>query len=169
MAAQLQGLHQLTIAVADELRRAIFSLTGPEHEGNLTDDLRRLLRDFERRSDVQVHLAVSGEPTPAAEIAHDAIHLVVNEALTNIAKHARATVVLVSLRYEADHLDIAIQDDGVGAPAILLDTYQDSYLHFGLRHMRQVVIDRGGAFAVANGDGAGLVVRASIPLTRQQP
>jgi signal transduction histidine kinase len=169
MAAQLQELHQLTIAVADELRRAIFSLTGPEHEGNLTDDLRRLLRDFERRSDVQVHLAVSGKPTLAAEIAHDAIHLVVNEALTNIAKHARATVVLVSLRYEADHLDIAIQDDGVGAPEILLDTYQDSYLHFGLRHMRRVVIDRGGAFAVANGDGAGLVVRASIPLTRQQP
>jgi signal transduction histidine kinase len=166
---ELQELRQLTIAAADEVRRSIFSLTGPEHEGNLTDDLRRLLRDFERRSNVQVHLAVSGKPTQAVEAAHDVVHLVVNEALVNVAKHARATVVLVSLGYLTDRLAIAIQDDGVGAPQILFDTYQDSYLHFGLRHMRQVVIDRGGAFAVANGDEAGLVVRASIPLPPRQP
>jgi signal transduction histidine kinase len=94
---------------------------------------------------------------------------VVNEALVNVAKHARATVVLVSLGYLSDRLDISIQDDGVGAPQILLDTFHDSYLQFGLRHMRQVVIDRGGAFAVANGDEAGLVVRASIPLSLRQP
>ena len=166
---ELQELRHLTIAAADEVRRSIFSLTGPEREGNVTDDIRQLLRDFERRSNVQVHLAVSGELTPAAEAAHDVVHQVVNEALVNVAKHARATVVLVSLGYLTDRLDIAIQDDGVGAPQILFDTFQDSYLHFGLRHMRQVVIDRGGAFTVANGDEAGLVVRASIPLPPRQP
>lgn len=165
---ELQELHQLTIAAADEVRRSIFSLTGPEHEGNLIDDLRRLLRDFERRFDVQVHLAVSGNPTPAAEAVHDIVRLVVSEALVNAAKHAQATVALVSLGYGTDRINLAIQDDGVGAPQILLDTFQDSYLHFGLRHMRQVVINRGGAFAVANGDEAGLVVRASIPLPPQK-
>jgi signal transduction histidine kinase len=167
MVPELQELRQLTIAAADEVRRSIFSVTGPEYEGNLTDDLRRLLRDFECRSKVQVHLAVSGEPTAAAEASHDVVHLVVNEALVNVAKHAGATV--VSLGYLTDRLDIAIQDDGVGAPQILLDTFQDSYLHFGLRHMRQVVVDRGGDFAVVNGDEGGLVVRASIPLPPRQP
>ena len=168
-ASELQELRQLTIAAADELRRSIFSLTAPQNEGDLTDDLRRLLREFERRSNVQVHLAVSGKPTPAAEAAHEVVHMVVNEALVNVAKHARATVVLVSLGYLTERLDIAIQDDGVGAPQILLDTFQDSYLHFGLRQMRQVVIDRGGTFAVANGDETGLLVRASIPLSPRQP
>ncbi len=72
--------------------------------------------------------------------------------------------VFVSLRYEAARLEVAVQDDGIDAPDILLRTFPDSYLHFGLRHIRQVVIDRGGSLEVANRDEAGLVVRASIPL-----
>ena len=163
VAEELQELRRLSADASDELRRAIFSLTGGELQGSVTDDIRSLLRDLQRRSDVQAHLSVSGTPTPAAETLHDVVRAVVNEALTNVSRHANATVVLVSLRYEADHLDVTVQDDGVGAPQFVLRTFQDSYLHFGLRHIRQMVIDRGGSFTVTNGEEAGLVVRASHP------
>ena len=97
------------------------------------------------------------------------MQLVVNEALTNVRRHAHADLVLVSLRYEPDRVEVIIQDDGVGAPEALLNTFSDSYLHFGLRHIRQVVIDRGGSLEVTNGEEAGLVVRVSIPITVPTP
>ena len=90
----------------------------------------------------------------------------VNEALTNIKKHANARMVLVSVRYEKDRLDVVIQDDGDGAPESVLGSFQDSYLHFGLRHMRQQTLERGGTFEVANGEETGLVLRISIPVPK---
>ena len=52
----------------------------------------------------------------------------------------------------------------MGAPDIVLRTFPDSCLHFGLRHIRQVVTGRGGSFKVSNGEEAGLVLSASLPL-----
>jgi signal transduction histidine kinase len=169
LAQELQELRQLSVDAADEVRRAIFSVTGPELQGSLTDNIRSLLQELERSSDIRVHLSVTGTPNPAEETVHDVVHLVVNEALTNVNRHANATVVLVNLRYEPDRIDVVIQDDGVGAPQLLLDTFQDSYLHFGLRHICQAVIDRGGTFTLANGEEAGLVLRVSMPLSAKQP
>jgi signal transduction histidine kinase len=168
-AQEVQDIRQLAIAASDEVRRAIFALTDPEHENDVADDLRSLLRELERGSDLRAHLSVSGNPTPAVDTVRDIVHVVVKEALTNVTKHAHATVVLVSLLHEADRLDLVIQDDGVGAREELLSTFEDSYLRFGLRHMRQLVVDRGGSFEVANGEETGLVVRVSLPLGRTEP
>ena len=115
LAQELQELRQLSVDAADEVRRAIFSVTGPELQGSLTDSIRSLLQELERSSDIRVHLSVAGAPTLAEETVHDVVNLVVNEALTNVNRHANATVVLVNLRYEPDRIDVVIQDDGVGA------------------------------------------------------
>jgi signal transduction histidine kinase len=162
---QLRGLRHLAINASDEVRRAIFALTGPEQDGTgLTDRVRRRLAELQRSSGILAHLLVIGTPGTDAAVLHDVVSLVVDEAVTNARKHAHARTVLVSLRCEPDRLDLVVQDDGVGAPEILLRTFQDSHLHFGLRHIRQLVIDRGGSFEVSNGEEAGLVVRASVPL-----
>jgi two-component system, NarL family, nitrate/nitrite sensor histidine kinase NarX len=162
---QLHGLRQLSIKAADEVRRVIFDLTGPEQDGaDLTDRLRLPLAELQRSSGIQAHLFVTGTPSPDVAIIHDVVSLVVNEAITNVRKHSDARTVLVSLRHEPDRLDLVVQDDGVGASEILLSTFQDSQLHFGLRHIRQLVIDSCGSFEVSNGEEAGLVVRVSLPL-----
>jgi signal transduction histidine kinase len=162
---QLRGVRQLSVKAADEVRRAIFALTGKEQDGaDLTDRLRLRLAELQRSSGIQAHLFVTGTPSPDVAVVHDVVSLVVNEAITNARKHADAQMVLVSLRHEPDRLDLVVQDDGVGAPEILLRTFQDSQLHFGLRHMRQLVIDSCGSFEVSNGEEAGLVVRVSLPL-----
>ena len=162
---QLRGLRRLAIRASDEVRRAIFALTGPEQDGTgLTDRLRSLLAELQRSSGIHAHLFVIGAPGPGAAAIHNVVPLVVDEALANVKKHARARTVLVSLRYEPDRLDLVVQDDGVGAPDIVLRTFPDSCLHFGLRHIRQVVTGRGGSFKVSNGEEAGLVLSASLPL-----
>jgi NarL family two-component system sensor histidine kinase LiaS len=169
LAHELRELRRLSIAAADGVRRAIFSLTDPHHEGTLTDDVRSILRELERRSDVQVHLAVSGTPGPAVETIRDVVDVVVKEALSNVLKHTSATLVLVNLLYQPDHLDLAVHDNGPGAPEIVLGTYPVSSLRFGLRHSRRLVLDRGGSFAVVNGQEGGLVIRVGLPLPEVQP
>lgn len=165
MTEQLRGLRQLSIKASDEVRRAIFALTGPGQDGaDLTDRLRLPLAELQRSSGIHAHLFVTGTPSPGVAVIQDVVSLVVNEAVTNARKHADARTVLVSLSHEPDRLDLVVQDDGVGAPEVLLRTFQDSQLHFGLRHIRQLVIDSCGSFEVANGEEAGLVVRVSLPL-----
>jgi signal transduction histidine kinase len=126
-----------------------------------------MLRDFERRSGLQAHLIVTGNSMHAGAAIHTLVHSVMEQALTNVIQHAAAHMVLISVRYEPGRVDVVIQDDGVGAPDIILQTFQDSYLHFGLRSMRQQTIERGGTFEVANGDESGLVVRFSVPLSNE--
>ena len=166
---QLEEIRRLSIGASYEVRRAIFALTTPDHEKlDLADRVRSLLHELERSSGIQAHLSLNGEPTAAVETVSDVVYLVIDEALTNVKKHSHARMVLVSLRFENDHLHFVVQDDGTGAPAVLLQTFPDSYLHFGLRHIRQLVIDRGGTFAVTNGEEAGLVLKVSIPLKAGQ-
>ena len=163
---ELRALRQLSIDASDEIRKAIFALTSPRRvSGGLTNELRSMLSEFERETGSQAHLSVSGSASKDSDDqVDDVVRVVVEEVLTNAKKHADARMVLVSLRYEPPKLDLVIQDDGQGAPEVLLRTFKDSYLHFGLRHIRELVIDRGGTFEVANGDEAGLVVRITLPL-----
>jgi signal transduction histidine kinase len=74
---------------------------------------------------------------------------------------------LVSVRYAPDHVDVVIQDDGVGAPEMVLHSYRESHLHFGLRHMREQIVELGGDFHVANGEESGLTVRLRVPLAER--
>ena len=94
---------------------------------------------------------------------------VLKEALANVVRHARARMILVSIRYAPDRVDVVIQDDGVGAPELVLRSYQDSHLHFGMKHMRQQVLALGGHFRVDNGEESGLTVHVSVPLAGRAP
>jgi signal transduction histidine kinase len=162
---RLQSIRQLAVDTADATRQAIFTLAIPGNgEGDLAANLRSLLRDLERTSGLHAHLVVSGKPPPGLGQTQDILYSLINEALTNVQRHANAGMVLVSIRYEVDQVNVVIQDDGVGVPNSIRNTFADSYLHFGLRHMREQALDLGGTFEVANGEEGGTIVRVTLPL-----
>lgn len=162
--ARLRAVRRLAVETADEIRKVVFALAVPGHaEGSLVSDVRSLLRDVERRSDLKAHLVVSGNPPAEPEGRQDVLHAVITEAMNNVERHAQAKLVLVSIRYEADRTDVIIQDDGLGVPRIVLNSFHDSYLHFGLRHMRQQIIDLGGIFEIVNEEDGGTIIRISLP------
>ncbi|MGA9113287.1 MAG: GAF domain-containing protein [Candidatus Dormiibacterota bacterium] len=165
LAERLREIRRVAVQASDEVRQAIFDLAASHGgERDLASALRSLLREVERNSGLQAHLVVSGSPEAAVEQVRDVAVTVVREALTNVVKHARARMVLVSIRHGQSHVDLVIQDDGVGAPEPVLRDYPGSYLHFGLRNMRETVVGLGGSFEVSNGEEGGLTVRASLPL-----
>jgi signal transduction histidine kinase len=168
VAEQVEAIRRLVSRTDDEVRDVVFSLAEGEDRGDLTARVRRLLRDTERTSGLETNLVVNGAPPRSARSGHgpadDAVYDVVKEAVTNIVKHAKARTALVSLRFTDDRVGVVVQDDGVGASELLLQDYDSSVLHYGLRHLREQVEARGGTFEVGNGDDGGLTIRAEVPV-----
>jgi signal transduction histidine kinase len=87
------------------------------------------------------------------------VYRIVQESLTNVAKHARAGAVDLSVRCEDHELQISVSDDGTG-----FDPEGALEGGFGLTGMRERVELAGGELSVLPGSSAGTVVRARLPL-----
>ncbi|MEA2624352.1 MAG: hypothetical protein QOD06_397 [Candidatus Binatota bacterium] len=89
-----------------------------------------------------------------------ALFRILQEALTNVARHARATQVHVRLREEPGAVTLEVQDDGTGIePGRVTDSQS-----LGLLGMRERALIFGGSIHVSGAAGEGTVVRVSLPL-----
>jgi two-component system, NarL family, sensor histidine kinase DevS len=88
-----------------------------------------------------------------------AVYRLVQESLTNVAKHAAADHVTLQVTAAEDHLDVLISDDGEGFDLMA------GRSGFGLAGMRERVELAGGELQVASTPGGGTRVMASVPLT----
>jgi signal transduction histidine kinase len=89
-----------------------------------------------------------------------ALYRILQEALTNIVKYARARRVSVDLGVTADTVTLLIEDDGIGIP----DGAQDNHLSHGIAGMRQRVRALEGEFAISRGAEGGTVIEVNVPL-----
>jgi signal transduction histidine kinase len=111
-----------------------------------------------RASGLPVELRIEGEPVHLPAGVDLSAYRIVQEALTNVVKHAHATSAEVKVRYRPDALELAILDDGRGAVASA-----DGAGH-GLIGMRERVALYGGKLDTGRRDGGGYSVRARLPL-----
>ena len=98
--------------------------------------------------------------TPQVSIA---LYRILQEALTNVVKYARARHVSIDLGLTADTVTLLIEDDGVGIAA----DAQESLLSHGIAGMRQRVRALHGEFAIARRAEGGTVIEVNIPLGKQ--
>ncbi len=155
------GLHQMASDAVDSARRMARGLS----PSVLTDlgleaAADRLCEDVAAASGVCIHRSLRLGPqrmSPSVEIG---AYRVLQEALTNAAKHAHATTVRVSLSRSHDALLLSVQDDGIGMPA---DAKPLAEHGLGMAGMRERVALLGGSFGVESRAGAGTAVSASIP------
>jgi signal transduction histidine kinase len=88
-----------------------------------------------------------------------AIFRILQEALSNAARHSRASRVVVTLENCGSDLVLEVRDDGVGiAPAAAANTHS-----IGLAGMRERAQLVGGGLSISGAAGAGTIVRAQIP------
>lgn len=111
-----------------------------------------------RASGLPVELRIEGEPVHLPAGVDLAAYRIVQEALTNVVKHARATAAEVEVRYRPDALELAVVDDGRGAAASRNGTGH------GLIGMRERVALYGGKLDAGSRDGGGFSVHARLPL-----
>jgi len=111
-----------------------------------------------RSTGLEVDLAVEGEPLALPASVDLSAYRIVQEALTNVIKHAHALHSEVRLHYTADALELTVSDDGGGALAEAADGH-------GLLGMRERVALFGGTLEAGEGaNGHGYEVHAVLPL-----
>jgi PAS domain S-box-containing protein len=150
-------------AMAASLRRIAADLRPPLLDDlGLSAALEWLVEDFSRRYGVKGQLQMSGdEEAPIDEFAATTIFRIVQEALTNVARHAQAHTVKVGFMRNANFCAIEITDDGVGAPANLQPL--SGQRSFGLMGMRERVRQLHGTIEFQTAEGAGFRIRIQIP------
>jgi two-component system, NarL family, sensor histidine kinase DevS len=90
------------------------------------------------------------------------VYRLIQEGLSNVAKHSRAERVSLTLTTSEGHIDIVLIDDGVGFDP---DAESDG---FGLVGMRERVAMVGGSLTVRSAPGSGTALRASVPALRDE-
>jgi signal transduction histidine kinase len=93
-----------------------------------------------------------------------AVFRVVQESLTNIVKHAKATKASLTMAVEDAHLNIAIRDNGIGQSVT-----SNARRGQGLAGMRRRVNSFGGTWRISTPDGGGTLIEASLPMERVLP
>ena len=111
-----------------------------------------------RGAGLPVVLEVEGEPVALAPGVELSAYRVVQEGLTNVLKHARASRACVRVRYQGDAVEIDVEDDGASGPP------PREHSGHGLLGMRERVELYGGDLESGRGPGGGWLLRARLPV-----
>ncbi len=158
LAAVAQDAH------ADVREYILGARAGMSAGGGFLPALEDYLRRFRENYGIAAQLDVAAElraqalePTVEAQLLR-----IIQEALTNVRKHARAHAVDIRLGVSNGRAEAMVRDDGAGFDAALLEAAEGQ--KFGLRFMRERAEEVGGALQVRSAPGQGTQVIISVPL-----
>jgi signal transduction histidine kinase len=126
----------------------------------LVPALETLMEEFTHRGEVRTQIDLPEVSPPLTREQSIAIYRIVQEALTNIERHAQARNVSLRLRHEDGAVRVVVRDDGKG----MADMDARRLKSHGLRGMRQRVAALRGDLSIKSGEGEGTVVTVVLPL-----
>ena len=152
--------------VVQQLREAVFTLGGRPRGEGLELSLQRSMSESARVVGFTPTLRVSGPVQDVAPAVAGEVLAVLREALSNIARHARATSATVRVTVRNNGLTLTIEDDGVGIrEAALTHDRQGN----GLANISERAQELGGASTVSARPQGGTRLRWHVPLHRGHP
>jgi len=159
----LVKIRQELAGEADALRQLMAGLRPPVlEERGLMPALRETVARFE--GDTGIVSSFEGDlKRPVPRDVETLAYRVVQESLTNIGKHAKATTVMVHLDTDGNQLRVEVEDDGQGFETARARDYLRAG-RVGLASMRERVELASGTFNLRSSPGRGTVVTALIPL-----
>ena len=126
----------------------------------LAATLEILTTEFAKSSGIETRCEI--EPVTLSASAELMVYRVVQEALTNISRYARASQVTVSLRAQGDQVQLGVSDNGCG-----FDTQDRPPSAYGLRGMRFRVEAEGGALSIVSSPNQGTQIVAMLAANHQ--
>jgi signal transduction histidine kinase len=146
-----------------ELRRSVAMLRTPlEADLSLPHALARLATGFEEATGLPVHLTLPEELPTLPDTHRLALYRAVQEALTNVQRHAQARTAWVTLTQQDGAIALVVADDGVGfAPAA-------SAKGFGLRGLQERAAQLDGELALESRPGGGAQFSFRLPLPTEE-
>ena len=140
--------------ISDDLRPLMLDDLG------LNAAIESLARTAAERMGIEVTVRHDEEDPPIHGDAATSLYRMVQEALTNVARHANATDVCIELRVKGPEVVLSVEDNGIGLPRDALQRDRS----WGLRGMRERVALYGGSLLLENVPGSGARLQVRLPL-----
>jgi PAS domain S-box-containing protein len=165
--AQLVAVAQ--DAHADVREYILGAGTGVLADADFLSALTQYLRRFGENYGIAAELNAPPELSAGAfePMVEAQLLRIIQEALTNVRKHARARSVRIGLSVYDSRVEAIVQDDGAGFDPEVLETAEGQ--KFGLRFMRERAAEVGGSVEVHSAPGEGTQVVICVPLRKESP
>ncbi|MBI2906058.1 MAG: GAF domain-containing sensor histidine kinase [Chloroflexi bacterium] len=161
--AQLIELENVAQEVYADVREAILGLRATASKGSaIVATLKEYIFRFSQMSGIRTELEVSDDNLSLPKSIELQVIRIIQEALTNARKHAKAITARVRISSKNTSLQIVIQDDGVGFNHA--DTRRGEWPQFGLQTMRERAESIGGNLEINSAPGKGTRVTLRVPL-----
>ena len=158
----LNEAKRLSSQALHDVRHAVSTLRVDPLQGLALDDaIAKLMHTFYETTGILPNCTLRLATNPPKNV-NLCIYRVVQEALTNIAKHSQSTEVSLYLQTTPKQLNVLIQDNGVG-----FDPSQNRS-GFGLQGMQERALALGGLFSIVSQPGLGCKIMTQIPLAELQ-
>jgi len=163
---RLRKALQLTRESLAEARHSVWNLRpAPLEEKTLDEALRREAARFQDETGTSVRVDIAGVTGGLPPDIENGLFRIAQEALTNVRKHAHASLVIIRLGITDQVVLLSVHDDGIGfdcsAPV-------SGHGGFGLVGLRERAVLLGGELTIQSAKGAGTTITAVVPLTRRR-
>ena len=145
--------------IATELRPQILDICG------LMDAIKWQAQDYQNRTGIQCTLHLTESDNKLNKKLSTSLFRVFQESLTNVARHAKATEIKITLQFESEDLVMTIQDNGIGIDSDQLHN-SDS---LGLLGIRERINFWNGRFTINGEPRRGTTLKVQIPLHHYEP
>lgn len=154
--AELLELLEKTIQTT---RNVSFSLRPAALDLGIIPALEWLISDYSRHLKIDLELKVSQDELRLDTDVATAVFRIVQESLTNIARHSKASHVKIFLNQADGRLTVEIQDNGIGFDSKIVGRQS-----FGLIGIRERCLALGGNVTIKSSHGKGTIISANIPI-----
>ncbi|MBD2868401.1 sensor histidine kinase [Paenibacillus arenilitoris] len=152
----------------EEIRKIIYNLRPMALDDlGLVPALRKFTQDFEEKTRIHTVFELTGKDARMPSAMEAAIYRLVQEAFTNVYKHASASHVLLEINFQPHQISLVIQDNGIGFHSELIEKDVSQNVHFGLVGMRERVELIEGRMDLDSNPGQGTKIMIDIPTTAE--
>lgn len=158
---QVELVEEMAAAAQSEMRALLLHLRPAHLEGKtLNEGIHDLLAEFSKKHyQIDFKWKLDNLPVTISKAIEDHLFRIVQEALSNILRHAKASAVELKLTVTREQIRLKITDDGIGFNEE--DTKTSSY---GMSLMRERVAEIGGVLTISTAPGQGTMIEVTVPI-----
>ncbi len=168
--AKLRGIQSLAVKTLDEIHKIIYELRPTLLDDlGLTAAVKWHTENYLEAAGVRVYLETAGLERRLPARLETALFRIIQEATTNIVRHADAESTSISLEFNETSIDIHIEDDGKGFDLGEVMRSRDGERGLGLLSMEERAELLGGHLSIKSRPGFGTQIAVEIPIEQEIP
>jgi signal transduction histidine kinase len=161
---RLEAMKRLIAQLFQLVRDVASALRPPILDAGIASAIEWQARRFEARTQIPCLVQVPDHPPALSDAKATGLFRILQEALTNVIRHAQAHTVQIALTCRGERLSMTVTDDGVG-----FDPHCPRPTSFGLVGMRERVLMLGGELTLDSEPGEGTSLSVTLPLQEKRP